>query len=215
MLLELFVGVSRRRFRYALRSCVPLHSIVSIDTSLYHCRQFLKSPFYAFDIGFLQRQLDLSALVWITIGGLFLRTCLKGKWEQLTNLKMLAMGYNLYSNSISCDQRSWVEFLVVNTIASVRSASLAPGSRLLSVPGDHIDGTIEVPVTGLGAAFIDKAGRKPLLLAEELRKSLWAKNVSAKVYLGMRYWHPFTEEAIEQNGKKMKKLPGILQIKQQ
>ncbi|KAH7566108.1 hypothetical protein JRO89_XS08G0087700 [Xanthoceras sorbifolium] len=34
--------------------------------------------------------------------------------------------------------------------------------------------------------------------AEELRKSLWEKNVPAKVYVGMRYWHPFTEEAIEQ-----------------
>lgn len=34
--------------------------------------------------------------------------------------------------------------------------------------------------------------------AEELRKSLWSKNVPAKVYVGMRYWHPFTEEAIEQ-----------------
>ncbi|WRX11055.1 Ferrochelatase - like 1 [Theobroma cacao] len=32
----------------------------------------------------------------------------------------------------------------------------------------------------------------------ELRKSLWVKNVPAKVYVGMRYWHPFTEEAIEQ-----------------
>ncbi|KAE9602742.1 putative protoporphyrin ferrochelatase [Lupinus albus] len=34
--------------------------------------------------------------------------------------------------------------------------------------------------------------------AEELRKSLWEKNVPANVYVGMRYWHPFTEEAIEQ-----------------
>lgn len=34
--------------------------------------------------------------------------------------------------------------------------------------------------------------------AEELRKSLCSKNVPAKVYVGMRYWHPFTEEAIEQ-----------------
>jgi protoheme ferro-lyase len=34
--------------------------------------------------------------------------------------------------------------------------------------------------------------------AEELRKFLWAKNVPANVYVGMRYWHPFTEEAIEQ-----------------
>lgn len=34
--------------------------------------------------------------------------------------------------------------------------------------------------------------------AEELRKALCAKNVPAEVYVGMRYWHPFTEEAIEQ-----------------
>lgn len=34
--------------------------------------------------------------------------------------------------------------------------------------------------------------------AEELRKALYAKDVPAKVYVGMRYWHPFTEEAIEQ-----------------
>ncbi|KAG5068080.1 hypothetical protein JHK85_000457 [Glycine max] len=33
---------------------------------------------------------------------------------------------------------------------------------------------------------------------EELSKSLWSKNVPAKVYVGMHYWHPFTEEAIEQ-----------------
>ncbi|KAF7831950.1 ferrochelatase-2, chloroplastic isoform X2 [Senna tora] len=39
---------------------------------------------------------------------------------------------------------------------------------------------------------------KSASFAEELRKSLWAKNVPAKVYVGTRYWHPFTEEAIEQ-----------------
>nr|KAJ0221651.1 hypothetical protein LSAT_V11C200063960 [Lactuca sativa] len=32
----------------------------------------------------------------------------------------------------------------------------------------------------------------------ELRKALYEKNVPAEVYVGMRYWHPFTEEAIEQ-----------------
>lgn len=37
-----------------------------------------------------------------------------------------------------------------------------------------------------------------MMQAEELRKSLVAKNVPAEVYVGMRYWHPFTEEAIEQ-----------------
>ncbi|KAK1390151.1 Ferrochelatase [Heracleum sosnowskyi] len=34
--------------------------------------------------------------------------------------------------------------------------------------------------------------------AEELRKALCEKDIPAKVYVGMRYWHPFTEEAIEQ-----------------
>ncbi|KAH6755014.1 ferrochelatase 2 [Perilla frutescens var. hirtella] len=33
--------------------------------------------------------------------------------------------------------------------------------------------------------------------AEELRKALCDKNVPANVYVGMRYRHPFTEEAIE------------------
>lgn len=37
-----------------------------------------------------------------------------------------------------------------------------------------------------------------LIQAEELRKALCAKDIPAKVYVGMRYWHPFTEEAIEQ-----------------
>nr|GMC98736.1 ferrochelatase-2, chloroplastic [Ipomoea batatas] len=34
--------------------------------------------------------------------------------------------------------------------------------------------------------------------AEALKEALWEKNVPANVYVGMRYWHPFTEEAIEQ-----------------
>ncbi|KAH6787035.1 ferrochelatase 2 [Perilla frutescens var. hirtella] len=33
--------------------------------------------------------------------------------------------------------------------------------------------------------------------AQELRKALCDKNVPANVYVGMRYRHPFTEEAIE------------------
>lgn len=36
--------------------------------------------------------------------------------------------------------------------------------------------------------------------AEALREALHGKDVPAKVYVGMRYWHPFTEEAIEQVG---------------
>jgi protoheme ferro-lyase len=36
--------------------------------------------------------------------------------------------------------------------------------------------------------------------AEALREALHGKDVPANVYVGMRYWHPFTEEAIEQVG---------------
>eukprot|EP00250_Pteridium_aquilinum_P002661 c12885_g1_i1 orf=251-1678(-) len=34
--------------------------------------------------------------------------------------------------------------------------------------------------------------------AKALKEALLEKSVSAKIYIGMRYWHPFTEEAIEQ-----------------
>lgn len=34
--------------------------------------------------------------------------------------------------------------------------------------------------------------------AEALRAALQTKDLPAKVYVGMRYWHPFTEEAISQ-----------------
>ncbi|KAI4343511.1 hypothetical protein L6164_010851 [Bauhinia variegata] len=61
--------------------------------------------------------------------------------------------------------------------------------------------TVRAPKSKEGYASI--GGGSPLrritdAQAEELRKSLWEKNVPAKVYVGMRYWHPFTEEAIEQ-----------------
>uniref|UniRef100_A0A8R7JXK7 protoporphyrin ferrochelatase n=1 Tax=Triticum urartu TaxID=4572 RepID=A0A8R7JXK7_TRIUA len=35
---------------------------------------------------------------------------------------------------------------------------------------------------------------------EALMEALCGKDIPAKVYVGMRYWHPFTEEAIEQVG---------------
>ncbi|TKY73759.1 Ferrochelatase-2 [Spatholobus suberectus] len=52
---------------------------------------------------------------------------------------------------------------------------------------------VRAPKSKEGYASI--GGGSPL---RQLRKSLWEKNVPANVYVGMRYWHPFTEEAIEQ-----------------
>lgn len=34
--------------------------------------------------------------------------------------------------------------------------------------------------------------------ADAIQMALQAKNIAANVYVGMRYWYPFTEEAVEQ-----------------
>lgn len=34
--------------------------------------------------------------------------------------------------------------------------------------------------------------------ADAIRMALQAKNIAANVYVGMRYWYPFTEEAVQQ-----------------
>ncbi|KAI3986413.1 hypothetical protein MKX01_037695 [Papaver californicum] len=73
--------------------------------------------------------------------------------------------------------------------------------RFLQGPLAQFISVLRAPKSKEGYASI--GGGSPLrqitdAQAEELRKSLWEKNVPAKVYVGMRYWHPFTEEAIEQ-----------------
>ncbi|GAB2211420.1 hypothetical protein Droror1_Dr00024733 [Drosera rotundifolia] len=73
--------------------------------------------------------------------------------------------------------------------------------RFLQKPLAQFISTMRAPKSKEGYASI--GGGSPLrqitdAQAEELRKALNAKNIPAKVYVGMRYWHPFTEEAIEQ-----------------
>lgn len=73
--------------------------------------------------------------------------------------------------------------------------------RFLQSPLAQFISVLRAPKSQEGYASI--GGGSPLrritdAQAEELRKSLWEKNIPAKVYVGMRYWHPFTEEAIEQ-----------------
>ncbi|XP_039044904.1 ferrochelatase-2, chloroplastic-like isoform X2 [Hibiscus syriacus] len=73
--------------------------------------------------------------------------------------------------------------------------------RFLQRPLAKFISVLRAPKSKEGCASI--GGGSPLrritdAQAEELRNSLWEKNVPAKVYVGMRYWHPFTEEAIEQ-----------------
>ncbi|GMP26701.1 hypothetical protein CsSME_00003035 [Camellia sinensis var. sinensis] len=73
--------------------------------------------------------------------------------------------------------------------------------RFLQKPLAQLISVLRAPKSKEGYASI--GGGSPLrqitdAQAEELRKALCEKNVPAKVYVGMRYWHPFTEEAIEQ-----------------
>ncbi|KAL4632782.1 hypothetical protein ACB092_04G075300 [Castanea dentata] len=73
--------------------------------------------------------------------------------------------------------------------------------RFLQKPLAQFISILRAPKSKEGYASI--GGGSPLrqitdAQAEELMKFLWEKNVPAKVYVGMRYWHPFTEEAIEQ-----------------
>ncbi|KAF5459287.1 hypothetical protein F2P56_023246 [Juglans regia] len=73
--------------------------------------------------------------------------------------------------------------------------------RFLQRPLAQFISVLRAPKSREGYASI--GGGSPLrritdAQAEELRNFLWEKNVPADVYVGMRYWHPFTEEAIEQ-----------------
>ncbi|XP_024030997.1 ferrochelatase-2, chloroplastic [Morus notabilis] len=73
--------------------------------------------------------------------------------------------------------------------------------RFLQKPLAQFISVFRAPKSKEGYAAI--GGGSPLrkitdAQAEELKKALWSKNVPANVYVGMRYWHPFTEEAIEQ-----------------
>ncbi|XP_073060626.1 ferrochelatase-2, chloroplastic-like [Primulina eburnea] len=73
--------------------------------------------------------------------------------------------------------------------------------RFLQKPLAQFVSVVRSPKSKEGYASI--GGGSPLrrmtdAQAEELKKALCAKNVPANVYVGMRYWHPFTEEAIEQ-----------------
>ncbi|KAL5551271.1 hypothetical protein UlMin_001447 [Ulmus minor] len=46
-----------------------------------------------------------------------------------------------------------------------------------------------------------KTKKKYLLQAQALKTALEAKNMVANIYVGMRYWYPFTEEAIQQKDR--------------
>lgn len=73
--------------------------------------------------------------------------------------------------------------------------------RFLQKPLAQFISVVRAPKSKEGYASI--GGGSPLrqitdAQAKALRKALHDKNVPAKVYVGMRYWHPFTEEAINQ-----------------
>ncbi|KAG2651606.1 hypothetical protein PVAP13_1NG292900 [Panicum virgatum] len=73
--------------------------------------------------------------------------------------------------------------------------------RFLQKPLAQFISVVRAPKSKEGYASI--GGGSPLrqitdAQAEALKEALCEKDVPAKVYVGMRYWHPFTEEAIQQ-----------------
>ncbi|MFQ6642842.1 hypothetical protein Gotur_017676 [Gossypium turneri] len=73
--------------------------------------------------------------------------------------------------------------------------------KLLQRPLAELISVLQAPKSEEGYAAI--GGGSPLRKitdeqANALRMALEAKNVNVSVYVGMRYWYPFTEEAIEQ-----------------
>ena len=73
--------------------------------------------------------------------------------------------------------------------------------RFLQRPLANLISTLRAPKSMEGYAAI--GGGSPLRKitveqGEALQRALGAKDLPAKVYVGMRYWHPFTEEAIEE-----------------
>ncbi|KAJ7521668.1 hypothetical protein O6H91_19G063000 [Diphasiastrum complanatum] len=73
--------------------------------------------------------------------------------------------------------------------------------RFLQRPLAKFISTLRAPKSAEGYAAI--GGGSPLRKitdeqADALKKALELKNLPAKVYVGMRYWHPFIEEALEQ-----------------
>ncbi|KAJ3683453.1 hypothetical protein LUZ60_013680 [Juncus effusus] len=73
--------------------------------------------------------------------------------------------------------------------------------RFLQKPLAKLISVIRAPKSKEGYASI--GGGSPLLRitneqGEALKKALEEKKLHANIYVGMRYWHPFTEEAIDQ-----------------
>ncbi|CAI5984004.1 unnamed protein product [Closterium sp. NIES-64] len=94
-----------------------------------------------------------------------------------------------------------VQPFLFNLFADPDIIRLPRALRFLQRPIAQFISTMRAPKSQEGYAAI--GGGSPLRRitmdqAEELGKALQAKEVAAKVYVGMRYWHPFTEEAIYQ-----------------
>ncbi|CAN6906040.1 unnamed protein product [Brassica oleracea] len=94
-----------------------------------------------------------------------------------------------------------VQPFLFNLFADPDIIRLPPLFQFLQKPLAQFISVARAPKSKEGYASI--GGGSPLrhitdAQAEELSKCLSEKNVPAKVYVGMRYWHPFTEEAIEQ-----------------
>eukprot|EP00899_Mesostigma_viride_P012967 jgi/Mesvir1/21671/Mv04092-RA.1 len=99
------------------------------------------------------------------------------------------------------DKLEDVKPFLYNLFADPDIIRLPAALRFLQRPLAQIISTLRAPKSREGYEAI--GGGSPLRRitqeqAEALQASLRARGLQAKVYVGMRYWNPFTEEAIEQ-----------------
>uniref|UniRef100_A0A8I6WRI0 Ferrochelatase n=1 Tax=Hordeum vulgare subsp. vulgare TaxID=112509 RepID=A0A8I6WRI0_HORVV len=94
-----------------------------------------------------------------------------------------------------------VQPFLFNLFADPDIIRLPRALRFLQKPLAQFISVARAPKSKEGYASI--GGGSPLrqitdAQGEALMEALCGKDIPAKVYVGMRYWHPFTEEAIEQ-----------------
>ncbi|KAL0350363.1 UNVERIFIED_CONTAM: Ferrochelatase-2, chloroplastic [Sesamum radiatum] len=128
--------------------------------------------------------------------------CLRVQLEAFSHCKLLK------TSLVSRDSFGWSKTQSIFAERSVKHSSEL--GALVTSGSQEVPATAFVDNDKIGVLLLNLGGPEtlddvqPFLFnlfadpAEELRKALYDKNVPAKVYVGMRYWHPFTEEAIEQ-----------------
>ncbi|KAK8509236.1 hypothetical protein V6N13_062289 [Hibiscus sabdariffa] len=154
----------------------------------------LKGPFLSDDI--IQKRILNSQANW-SVGACTLGENVESHHAHATEEKIGVLLLNLGGPETLQD----VQPFLYNLFADPDIIRLPRLFKFLQRPLAKLISVLRAPKSKEGYAAI--GGGSPLRrLTDEqaiaIRMALEAKNVNANVYVGMRYWYPFTEEAIEQ-----------------